>query len=213
MCTEKNIRFYRYMTNEQYRSKRWISWFGVCACGCVFILSFVPSRRKPSRSSHIWHDVFSPCFQSFSSCRAPITSMMIVIIHVGIHATHLTYPWCDVLTITISFVSFVECMMLDEKKASNQISLNTVQRHTRSVLRSARSVVLFFKLKESEEEGTNRANEYSRWPTYQRSTKSQNSAEKYARGRLGGASLTIHSISSKMAKPLWHPNPKQLRAC
>ena len=43
-------------------------------------------------------------------------------------------------------------MMLDEKKAFQQISRNAVRRRTRSVLRSARSVVLFFKLKEKEEE-------------------------------------------------------------
>jgi hypothetical protein len=44
--------------------------------------------------------------------------------------------------------------------------------------------------------------------TNQRSTKSQNSTEKCVRGKLGGDSLTIHSINSNIAKPLWHPNPK-----
>lgn len=38
--------------------------------------------------------------------------------------------------------------------------------------------------------------------TDQRSTKSQNSVEKCDRGKLGGGSLTIHSINSNIARPL-----------
>ena len=85
------------------------------------------------------------------------------------------------------------------KEIEVKVVSDSIWRPTRSVLRSARSDVLFFKLEEVNGEDDEHREEES---TDQRSMKSQKSEEKCSRGNVGGFSLTIHSINSKIASPL-----------